>query len=84
MAKKTIRSLSIDPELQDLVVKHAAHKGQSVSQFICNWLKQYPYGSADVIPVVVDVPREISDNKEKLTEFFTQKGNAIVEAFTSP
>lgn len=83
MAKKTVRSLSIDPELEEMVIKHAAQKGQSVSLFICNWLLQYPYGSSDVIPVVVDVPREIADNKDKLMEFFNKKSNDIVEAFTN-
>jgi hypothetical protein len=81
MPKKKIRSLSIDPQLEDTVIKHAELRSQSVSLFICNWLQQYPFHDTNVIPVVIDVPRGIADDRQKLEEFFQKKSHDIVEAF---
>lgn len=79
MSKKlNIMSLSIQPELHDLLKEHAKKKSMAVSEFVRNWLDKYPFHNDGVIPVVLDVPEHLTRNKEALTAFLEKKSQQIV------
>lgn len=79
MSKKlNIMSLSIEPELHDLLKEHAKRKSMSVSEFVRKWLDKYPFNNDGVIPVVVDIPEAYTRNPEALTAFLAKKSQAIV------
>lgn len=81
MSKKlNIMSLSIDPELQEMVKDHAKRKSMSVSEFVRKWLDKYPFHSDSVIPVVLDIPDSLTRDREALNIFLSKKSQAIVSA----
>ena len=79
MSKKlNIMSLSIEPELHDLLRDHANKKGMSVSEFVRKWLDKYPFNSSNVIPVVIDIPEALTRDKDALNSFLSKKSQTIV------
>ncbi len=81
MSKKLkIMSLSLEPELHELLKDHAKLKGQSVSEFIRKWCKQYPFNNNGVIPVVIDIPENLTGDSEGMSSYLAQKSAAIVKA----
>jgi len=79
MSKKLhIMSLSIEPELHELLKEHAKKRSMSVSKFVCTWLEKYPFHSGPVIPVVLDIPENMTRNRDALNTFLSKKSQAIV------
>jgi hypothetical protein len=79
MSKKlNIMSLSIEPELHELLKEHAKRKSMSVSEFVRKWLDKYPFNTDSVIPVVLDIPEALTKDKQALTNFLGKKSQAIV------
>jgi len=79
MSKKlNIMSLSIEPELHDLLKDHAKRKSMSVSEFVRKWLDKYPFNSDSVIPVVLDIPEGLTRDRDALNNFLAKKSQAIV------
>lgn len=79
MSKKlNIMSLSIEPELHELLKEHAKRRSMSVSEFVRKWLDKYPFNTDNVIPVVVDIPEALTRDKNALNAFLAKKSQAIV------
>jgi hypothetical protein len=79
MAKKHIMSMSIEPELQNLLKVTATERNESVSEFIRKWLMQYPFYAKGVTPVVIDVPNELIGDREKLAAHMAAKSAVVVK-----
>lgn len=78
MSKKlNIMSLSIEPEMHDLLKEHARRRNMSVSEFVRKWLDKYPFNTDNVIPVVLDIPESLTRDKDSLNAFLTKKSQAI-------
>jgi hypothetical protein len=81
MSKKlNIMSLSIEPELHDLLKEHARKKSMSVSEFVRKWLDKYPFNTDNVIPVVIDIPDHAVRDKAVMEEFLRKKCQVISRA----
>jgi hypothetical protein len=81
MSKKlNIMSLSIEPELHELLKEHSRKKNQSVSEFVRKWLMQYPFNNDGVIPAVIDIPEAITGpaKRTELEAFLKTKCGGIV------
>ena len=81
MSKKlNIMSLSIEPELHELLKEQSKKRGMSVSEFVRKWLDKYPFHASNVIPVVMDIPESLTKDRDALTAFLAKRNQAIVAA----
>ncbi len=78
MSKSHIMSLSIDADLHDQLRDQAKKRSISVSEFIRKWLDKYPFEAENVIPVILDIPEQMTNDKAALAEFLAKKSRAIV------
>jgi predicted DNA-binding protein len=89
MAKENkikIMSLSLDPEMHDLIKNSAKKLGhKNVSQLIRDLISKYLnllVNDADDIPVIIRIPSELKDNPEGLKDWLHVKADAITKALT--
>lgn len=84
--KLKIMSLSLDPEMYDLVKSSAKKLGhKNVSQMIRDLISKYLdliVNDNDDIPVILRVPSELKDDPESLKNWLEVKVNAIAMALT--
>jgi len=81
MSKKiNIMSISLEPEMHDLLKVHAKKKKIPVSEFVRSWLDKYPFNGENVIPVVLDVPEHLTRDRDSLASFLAKKSQIIVSA----
>lgn len=84
--KLKIMSLSVEPEMQDLLKASAKKYGCSVSELMRKLVKGYLdliVNDGEKIPVVLRIPTEVVDNPDELRIWLNSKFDAIVHALTS-
>jgi hypothetical protein len=87
MAKESkikIMSLSLDPEMYDLIKNSAKKLGhKNVSQLIRDLVTKYLdllVNDADDTPVILRIPAEVREDSEKLRAWLHVKADAITNA----
>lgn len=84
--KVKIISLSLDPEMHDLIKDSAKKLGhKNVSQLIRDLVSKYIgllVNDTEETPVIVRVPNSLSEDKEKLRSWLRSKADAIAEALS--
>jgi hypothetical protein len=80
MKKLSVMSLSVEPDMQDLLKKHAKKKGVSVSKLVRDLVEKYLLNDDEVIPVILKVPTKLKENPQGLREWLDVKSSAIVKA----
>lgn len=82
--KSKIVSLSLDPQMHDLIKEAAVKLGhKNVSQVIRDLVNKYMWllvNDGDDIPVIIRVPGSLADDKESLRAWLKAKGEAIADA----
>lgn len=82
--KIKIMSLSLDPEMHDLIKNSAKKLGhKNVSQLIRDLISKYleiHVNDSDDIPVILRVPSVLKDDPEKLKSWLHIKADAIAKA----
>ena len=73
----------MDPEMQELLKKHANEKNTSVSKIIRDLVEKHLTKDTDVIPVILKIPVELKGNEEGLNQWLDVKIAAIVKALAS-
>lgn len=84
--KLKIMSLSVEPEMQDLLKASAKKYGCSVSELCRKLVRGYldlVVNDGDKVPVVLRIPTELTDTPEQLRAWLNIKTDAIVNALTS-
>jgi hypothetical protein len=84
--KLKIMSLSIEPEMQDLLKASAKKAGCSVSSLIRNLVEKHLsliVNDGDEIPVILKIPTHLKDDPEGLQKWLGIKVEAIVKALSS-
>lgn len=84
--KLKIMSLSIEPEMQDLLKVSAKKAGYSVSNLIRVLVEKHLsliVNEGEEIPVIVKVPAHLKLNEELLSEWLHAKADAIAKALVS-
>lgn len=86
MKEIKIMSLSLDPEMHELIKNSAKKLGhKNVSQLIRDLVSKYLdllVNDADDIPVILRIPSELKENPEELRSWLNQKAEAITNALT--
>ena len=82
--KLKIMSLSLEPEMHDLVKNSAKKMGhKNVSQMIRDLISKYLdllVNDKDETPVIIRIPNGLKEDKEELRKWLDIKAKAIVEA----
>jgi len=87
MPKETkIVSLSLDPEMHDLIKSSAKKLGhKNVSQLIRDLVSKYldlVVNEKDEIPVIIRIPGEIKSDPEAIRKWLYKKSDAISQALS--
>ena len=84
--KIKIMSLSLDPEMHELIKNSAKKLGhKNVSQLIRDLVSKYLdllVNDTDDIPVILRIPSHIKENPEKLRSWLHFKSDAITKALS--
>lgn len=84
--KIKIMSLSLDPEMHELIKTSAKKLGhKNVSQLIRDLISKYldlHVNDQDETPVIIRIPNHLKDNPEELKTWLGIKVNAITKALT--
>lgn len=82
--KLKIMSLSLEPEMHDLVKKSAKKMGhKNVSQMIRDLISKYLdllVNDNDETPVIIRIPNKLKEDKQELKKWLDIKAKAISEA----
>jgi hypothetical protein len=82
--KLKIMSLSVPPEMHQLLGDAAKKMGWSTSNLIRELVNRYldlvVQDNEEIQPVVLRIPNSLRTDKEKLHDWLHKKANAIVEA----
>ena len=85
--KLKIMSLSVEPEMHELLKESAKKMGWSTSQLVRELVNRYldlvVQDNEDMQPVVLRIPGKVREDKEKLREWLQFKANAIADALTA-
>lgn len=83
-SKKTnIMSLSIEPDMQEKLKRHAKFKDVSVSKLIRDLVDKYLVIEDDVIPVILKIPLDMKGDSARLQKWLDMKASAIVKALAN-
>lgn len=86
-SKIKIMSLSLDPEMHELIKNSAKKLGhKNVSQLVRDLVSKYLdvlVNDADDIPVILRIPNRIKDDPESLKAWLRVKMDAIANALSS-
>lgn len=74
-------SLSISPEMKEILDTKAAAKGQKTSDFIRRLLGYFSLERDDIKPVVLQIPQEAMASREALEEWLGNKSVALTNQF---
>jgi hypothetical protein len=77
-------SLSISPEMKEILDKKAAAKNQKTSDFIRRLIGYFNLENDDIKPVVLQIPSEAMESRETLEQWLNQKSNALLNQFFPP
>ena len=84
--KIKIMSLSLDPEMHELIKDSAKKLGhKNVSQLIRDLVSKYMdllVNDSDETPVILKIPNHLKDDPAKLKEWLDIKSSAITKALT--
>jgi len=84
--KLKIMSLSVEPEMHELLKESAKIKGWSTSQLMRELVDRYldlivpKNGTDETTGVVLRIPGKLKDDQEALTEWMNVKSNCIISA----
>lgn len=78
--KLNIMSLSVEPEMQEMLNRHAKKKGVSRSQLVRDMVEKYLINEDEVVPVILKIPSHLKGDAEGLRKWLDQKASAIVKA----
>jgi hypothetical protein len=84
--KLKIMSLSIEPEMQDLLKVSAKKAGCSVSSLIRKLVEKHLnllVNEGEEIPVILKIPTHYKEDEVELRKWLGQKTEAIVKALTA-
>lgn len=86
MKEIKIMSLSLDPEMHELIKSSAKKLGhKNVSQLIRDLVSKYLellVNDADDIPVILRIPNHLKEDPNGLRSWLDQKSDAITNALT--
>jgi hypothetical protein len=74
-------SLSISPEMKEILDTKAEAKGQKTSDFIRRLLGYFSLERDDIKPVVLQIPQEAMASREDLAQWLDQKSVALLNQF---
>lgn len=84
--KIKIMSLSLDPEMHDLIKSSAKKLGhKNVSQLIRDLVSKYLdllVNDSDDMTVILRIPNHLKENSEELRSWLDQKSEAITKALS--
>jgi len=84
MSKKLkIMSLSVEPEMQDLLKTSAKKLGCSVSQLVRDLVGKHLnllVNDGEEVPVILKIPAELKGDEEGLRQWLNAKSEAIIKA----
>lgn len=84
--KLKIMSLSVEPEMHELLKESAKKMGWSTSQLVRELVKRYLdliVQDNDEVPVILRIPGKLKGDKAALVEWLGVKSGAIVNALSS-
>lgn len=81
--KLNIMSLSVEPEMQDKLKRHAKTRDVSVSKLVRDLVDKYLVAEDDVIPVILKIPTKLRGDQENLQRWMDTKSSAIVKALSN-
>lgn len=84
--KSKIMSLSVEPEMQELLKNSAKKLGYSVSQLVRDLVDKHLdllVNDGEKIPVILWVPVNLRDDSEGLRDWLNVKTEAITKALSS-
>jgi multidrug efflux pump subunit AcrB len=84
--KSKIMSLSVEPEMQDLLKSSAKKMGYSVSELVRNLVTKYldlVVNTGEEIPVILQVPANLREDPEGLKKWLTVRTEGIVKALSN-
>jgi hypothetical protein len=84
--KLKIMSLSVEPEMQELLKKSAQKMRWSTSQLVRELVKKYLdllVQDKEEVPVILRIPNDLKDDAIALRNWLEIKKEAIVKALTS-
>lgn len=76
-------SLSVEPEMQDKLKRHAKTRDVSVSKLVRDLVDKYLVAEDDVIPVILKIPTKLRGDQENLQRWMDTKSSAIVKALSN-
>lgn len=74
-------SLSISPEMKDILDTKAEAKGQKTSDFIRRLLSYFSLERDDIKPVVLQIPLDAMASRSDLEKWLENKSIALVNQF---
>ena len=77
-------SLSISPEMKEVLDNKAAAKKQKTSDFIRKLIGCFNLERDDIKPVVLQIPQEAMESREELKAWLDQKSEALLNQFFPP
>lgn len=80
---KNIMSLSMEPEMQELLKKYAKKKAISVSKLIRDLVEKFLVIDEEVVPVILKIPVGLRGNEDGLRKWMDARANAIVKALST-
>lgn len=81
--KLKIMSLSVEPEMHELLKASSKKTGDSVSKIIRELVGKHlnlVVNDGEEIPIILKVPAELKGDEEKLRKWLDSRTNAIVKA----
>jgi predicted DNA-binding protein len=83
MAKIKNMSVALDYDFQERLKSLASSKGISVSSLIRDTLDKYLMAEANTVKIVLNIPKDIVAESNKLDLWLNQKCRALVSHFKS-
>jgi hypothetical protein len=78
--KLNIMSLSMEPDMQEKLKRHAKQKEVSVSKLVRDLVDKYLVADEDVTPVLLKIPNQLKGERENLQKWLETKASALVKA----
>ena len=85
--KYRVMSISVEPEMKEMLENAAKKMGWSVSELLRRLVNKHLsllVNDADDIPVILHIPGNLRGNLEGLQEWLTQKFDGITKALSVP
>jgi hypothetical protein len=81
MIKMKVMSISVEPELHEILKIKAESKNQKVSDFVRRLIGYFSLERNDIKPVVLQIPQEALVSRQALESWLNKKSVALVDQF---